>query len=122
MTSGAKVIYIRHRSYLRGFLQPVRWADMTPPPGTTASIPEWLLSELAGFLKRGEETNAEPFDEDRDRMLSALNPGYLLLSMILSPFRSADLYWLSRYGGRASPSKGRRARERVRAPATAPAA
>ena len=59
---------------------------MTPPPGTTASIPEWLLSELAGFLKRGEETNAEPFDEDRDRMLSALNPGYLLLSMILSPF------------------------------------
>ena len=51
--------------------------DMTPPPGTTASIPEWLLSELAGFLKRGEETNAEPFDEDQDRILSALNPGYL---------------------------------------------
>ena len=60
---------------------------MTPPPGTTASIPEWLLSELAGFLKRGEETNAEPFGEDRERMLSALNPGYLLLYMTLSPFR-----------------------------------
>ena len=70
---------ILHWSSLRGFLQRVRWADMTPPPGTTASIPEWLLSELAGFLKRGEETNAEPFGEDRDRRLSALHPGSLLL-------------------------------------------
>ena len=37
--------------------------DMTPPPGTTASIPDWLLSELVGFLKRGEEL--EEGDEDR---------------------------------------------------------
>ena len=51
--------------------------DMTPPPGTTASVPPWLMSELAGFLKRGQE--------QADTLLSALNPGY---------------------GGRASPSKG----------------
>ena len=69
--------------------------DLTPPPGTTAHIPDWLLSELAGFLKRGEELE----EGDEDRVLSALNPGY---------------------GGRASPSKGRRARERVRAPVGAP--
>ena len=73
--------------------------DMTPPPGTTASIPDWLLSELAGFLKRGEELELEEGDEDR--VLSVLNPGY---------------------GGRASPSKGRRARERARAPDSTEAA
>ena len=71
--------------------------DLTPPPGTTAHIPDWLLSELAGFLKRGEELE----EGDEDRVLSVLNPGY---------------------GGRASPSKGRRARERARAPGSAEAA
>ena len=70
--------------------------DMTPPPGTTASIPDWLLSELAGFLKRGELEEG-----DEDRVLSVLNPGY---------------------GGRASPSKGRRARERAPGSAEAEAA
>ena len=27
--------------------------DMTPPPGTTAAVPPWLIAELAGFLDRG---------------------------------------------------------------------
>lgn len=51
--------------------------DMTPPLGTTASVPPWLMSELAGFLKRGRV--------QADAVLSLLNPGY---------------------GGRASPTKG----------------
>jgi hypothetical protein len=27
--------------------------DLSPPPGTTPSIPSWLIDELAGFLSRG---------------------------------------------------------------------
>jgi hypothetical protein len=26
--------------------------DMTPPPGTSASIPQWFIDEMAGFLAR----------------------------------------------------------------------
>eukprot|EP01052_Picozoa_sp_SAG31_P047387 SAG31_NODE_9468_length_1273_cov_0.893526_2_plen_156_part_00 len=72
--------------------------DMTPPPGTTASVPPWLMSELAGFLRRGSNTPVKPTTaapsfnsgdllseaELDNHMLSVLNPGY---------------------GGRASPSK-----------------
>lgn len=27
--------------------------DMTPPPGTTAAVPDWWITELQGFLSRG---------------------------------------------------------------------
>ena len=28
--------------------------DMTPPPGTSADVPEWFIDTMAGFLQRGE--------------------------------------------------------------------
>ena len=66
--------------------------DMTPPPGTVASVPPWLIQELAGFLSRGfpqHTTTAAAAAsmndaELEDQWLSILNPGY---------------------GGRASPRK-----------------
>ena len=37
---------------------------VTPPPGTLPSVPPWLISELAGFLKRGEAQEEEGKDEE----------------------------------------------------------
>eukprot|EP01043_Picozoa_sp_COSAG02_P044451 COSAG02_NODE_3973_length_5970_cov_1.807529_2_plen_137_part_00 len=77
--------------------------DMTPPPGTNASVPPWLIAELAGFLKRGPHPrvsttlragSADPVDA-HDQWLSVLNPGY---------------------GGRASPRKKGKTDSGVRAP------
>ena len=68
---------------------------MTPPPGTVAAVPPWLLSELAGFLARGKAQPGEAATPAAARMRAGSSSATDQVLSILNPG----------YGGRASPSK-----------------